>query len=272
MSTPSIATPVAILRTGEAEATDRYAGIKQYARAQILAIWAAAALPMGLLSWVVAPAIKDRFGGAGDVPLFKSLLLLLTIGLIWQFVLVAGLVWREQRTLRWAVVRDVLWLRAPRSPRTGRVGGRLWLMVIPLTALFALGGFVPTFHTPANRDLATWIGTHAGKTFMQGNWTWYFVILVLFVFNTLLGEELLFRGLLLPRMKRVFGRRDWVANAVLFTLYHAHMPWLMPGTLVVDTFAYVYPSRRYQSAWIGIAVHSGQTFVFGALILALVLR
>jgi uncharacterized protein len=33
-----------------------------------------------------------------------------------------------------------------------------------------------------------------------------------------------------------------------------------------------YPSRRYRSALIGIAVHSAKTVVFGALILALVLR
>jgi membrane protease YdiL (CAAX protease family) len=86
-----------------------------------------------------------------------------------------------------------------------------------------------------------------------------------------LGEELLFRGVLLPRMKGAFGRGDWVANAILFTLYHLHMPWLMPGTLLIDTFAIAYPARRYQSAWIGIAVHSAQTVFFTAMLLALVL-
>jgi membrane protease YdiL (CAAX protease family) len=272
MSTPSIAMPAVGLRARQAEEVDRYAGIKQYSLVQIVAVWAAAALPMGILAWIVAPALKDSFTGAGNVPLFKALLLVLTAGLIWQFVLVVGLVWREQRTLRWTVVRNVLWLRSPRSPSTGRIGGRLWLMVIPLTLLFALGGFVPTFSTPESRDLATWIGTDAGQNFMHGNWAWFGVILVLFLFNTVLGEELLFRGLLLPRMKGAFGRGDWVANAMLFGLYHLHEPWLMPGTLVVDTFAYVYPSRRYQSTWIGIAVHSSQTLVFGALVFALVLR
>ena len=270
MSTPSIAAPAVAVRAGHAEEADRYAGIKQYSLAQIVAVWAAAALPMGILAWIVAPALKDSFTGTGDVPLFKALLLVLTAGLIWQFVLVVGLVWREQRTLRWTVVRDALWLRSPRSPRTGRIGGRLWLIVIPLTLLFALGGFVPTFSTPQSRDLATWIGTDAGENFMDGNWAWFCVILVLFLFNTVLGEELLFRGLLLPRMKGAFGRGDWVANAMLFGLYHLHEPWLMPGTLVVDTFAYVYPSRRYQSTWIGIAVHSAQGVFFALILLALV--
>jgi uncharacterized protein len=39
----------------------------------------------------------------------------------------------------------------------------------------------------------------------------------------------------------------------------------------VDTFAIAYPSRRYQSAWIGIAVHSVQSVFFAAIILTLVL-
>jgi membrane protease YdiL (CAAX protease family) len=272
MTTPSIAAPAIGLRTRQAEEADRYVGITQYSLARILAVWAAAALPMGVLVWIVAPAIKDSFSGVGNVPLFKALLLLITIGLIWQFVLVVGLVWQEQRTLRWTVVRDVLWLRSPRSPSTGRVGGRLWLIVIPLTLLFAVGGLVPTFSIPESRDFATWIGSEAGQNFMHGNWAWFGVILALFLFNTVLGEELLFRGLLLPRMKGAFGRGDWVANATLFALYHVHEPWLMPGTLLADTFAYVYPSRRFQSAWIGIAVHSSQTLLFGVLVFALVLR
>jgi uncharacterized protein len=271
MSTHSITARPMDLPARPMEIADRYEGIQQYSLAKILAVWAAAALPMGILAWVVAPALKDSFSGTGTVPMLKALVPLLTAGLLWECVLVAGLIWHEQRTLRWSVVRNVLWLRSPRSPSTGRIGGRLWLLVIPLTMLFALGGFVPTFSTPKDRDLATWIGTESGKHFMQGNWGWYAAFMLLFVVN-IIGEELLFRGVLLPRMKAVFGRGDWLANAILFTTYHLHEPWLMPGTFVCDTFAYVYPSRRYQSTWIGIVVHGAQTLVFGALLLALVLR
>jgi membrane protease YdiL (CAAX protease family) len=34
---------------------------------------------------------------------------------------------------------------------------------------------------------------------MSGNWGWFALIVALFVFNAVLGEELLFRGVLLPR-------------------------------------------------------------------------
>ncbi len=85
-------------------------------------------------------------------------------------------------------------------------------------------------------------------------------------------EELLFRGLLLPRMQGAFGRWDWVANGFLFAGYHLHLPWVIPATLLVDTFAMAYPSRRYRSALIGIIVRSSQSVVFLALLLFLVLK
>lgn len=51
------------------------------------------------------------------------------------------------------------------------------------------------------------------------------------VFNVM-GEELYYRGYLLPRMRGVFGRWDWVGNGVLFTLKHVYQRRLMPGILV----------------------------------------
>jgi len=63
-----------------------------------------------------------------------------------------------------------------------------------------------------------------------------FLVLVLvvrsFVFN-ILGEELYYRGVLLPKMQGVFGRWAWVANGLLFTLKHAAFFWMMPGIVSV---------------------------------------
>src|ERR671933_124633 len=226
-------------------AVDSAVEIPQLGRRAILAIWAAAALPMAVLAC-------------------------LTIGLIWQFVLVAVLVYREQRSLRWSVVRDALWLRSPRSPRNGRVGGRLWLVLIPLVVAFAAEGLISGgIPTPANRDMGTFLDSHAGQAFLHGAWGWFALIVGLGLFNTVLGEELLFRGFLLPRMNGAFGRRHWVANGILFAGYHLHMPWAIP-TALLDTFILAYPSKRYRSAWIGIAVHSAQSVVVTAIVLGLV--
>src|SRR5215210_6182424 len=245
---------------------------EQYSLAKILGVWAAAALPMGALAWVVAPWLAG--GLDGPVPLIRTLLALLTVGLIWQFVLVVVLVYRERGSLRWSVLKDALWLHSPRSPKTGRVGGRLWLVVIPFVLLFAAEGAIPLLSVippVASHDFNDILGSDAGQAFMSGNWVWFAVIVASFVFNTVLGEELLFRGLLLPRMKGAFGRFDWVANGVLFAIYHLHEPWVIPSSLV-DTFALAYPSRRYQSALIAVIVHSSQSVFFLALLVAIVLR
>ena len=249
---------------------DRYAAVRQYSLAQILGVWAAAAVPMGLLAWVVAPLLRDQLGG--DEPLGQALLILLTAGAHLAIRAGPDPLRRELGGLEWPRVRDALWLRPPRDPKSGRVGGRVWWWVLLFVLLFGVWTAVPSIPGPSVRDFGDFIGTDRGEDFFRGAWGWYAVLVVLVVFNTVLGEELLFRGLLLPRMKGVFGKYDWVANGVLFALYHLHQPWDIPGSLVDGIFLEAYPSRRFQSAWMGIIVHSSASvFALGA-VLALVLK
>jgi uncharacterized protein len=236
---------------------------------RLLAVWAAAALPMALLAWVVSPLLAKAFSGPTATP--RALVLSLTVGLIWQFALVLLVVRREQGTLRWPVLKEALWLRAPTSPSTGRRGGRLWWMLVPLIVLLAVEELLPALPTPGGRDLTEFFASDSGQAWMSGNWGWFAIMVVMFVFNTALGEELLFRGLLLPRMGK-FGRADWLVNGLLFAVYHLHVPWVIPQTLLFDTFAEALPSRRYRSALIGIAVHTSQTVFFTAVALVLVLQ
>ena len=246
---------------------DRYEAVRQYSLAQILAVWAAAAVPMGVLAWIVAPWLRDQLGG--DDPFAQALLICITAGLIWQFVLVLILTRRELGGLEWPRVREALWLRAPRDPRTGRVGGRVWWWVLPFVVVFALEEFL-SIPGPSVRDFSDFLDSDRGEAFFTGAWGWFAVVVVLAVFNTVLGEELLFRGVLLPRMQGVFGRRDWIANGVLSAVYHLHQPWSIPASLL-DIFALAYPSRRFQSAWMGIIVHSTQSVVLIVVVLTLVL-
>jgi membrane protease YdiL (CAAX protease family) len=168
-------------------------------------------------------------------------------------------------------VRDALWLRPPRDPKTGRVGGKVWWWALPFVLAFVAWAVVPQLPVPSDRDLLTFLGSDTARDFFSGAWGWFAVIVALAVLNTVLGEELLFRGLLLPRMRGVFGKRDWVANGAMFALYHLHMPWTILNTFVDGIFLNAYPSRRFQSAWMGIIVHSAQSVAIVGLVLALVL-
>ncbi len=48
--------------------------------------------------------------------------------------------------------------------------------------------------------MGEFLSSHAGHALLGGAWGWFAIIAALVVFNTVLGEELLFRGYLLPRM------------------------------------------------------------------------
>jgi membrane protease YdiL (CAAX protease family) len=123
----------------------------------------------------------------------------------------------------------------------------------------------------ASHDPGQLLGSDAGRSLLRGNWGLFALILVMLVFNTVLGEELLFRGLLLPRMRGAFGRSDWVVNGVLMGVYHLHQPWSIPSSVAAGMLM-AYPTKRWRSAWMGIIVHSTQSLFIGAAVLALVLR
>jgi len=242
--------------------------IPQLTRRGVIGVWAAATVPMGVLAWVVAPLVADRL--SGPAPLGRALIVALTAGLVWQFVLVSLLVRREQGTLRWSVVREALWLRSPTNPRTGRRGGRVWLVVPVLMVAFFAFDLIPSLPHDAGRDFGAFMTSDAGPAVLAGSWGWFAILVTLWVFNTVLGEELLFRGYLLPRMAGSFGRADWLANGVLFAGYHVHMWWSIPAILL-DALTFALPSRYYRSALIGIAVHSTQSVFICALVLPVVL-
>ena len=248
--------------------TARPVQIRQYTLAGVLGTWAAAALPMAVLFWGVGPLLARTLDGPGA--LTRALILVATAGLAWQFLLVLILVYREQGSLRWSLVKDALWLHAPRSPRSGRRGRWAWLVVIPLVIGFGIEAMLPTLPPAEGHDLGAFPASDAGQSFLSGNWGWFAILAAMVTLNTVLGEELLFRGLLLPRMQGVFGRWDWAANGALFAVYHLHEPWAIPWTLL-DAFLLAYPSKRYNSALIGIAVHSAQSVVILGVALTLVL-
>ena len=58
--------------------SDRYEAVRQYSLGKILAVWAAAAIPMGLLAWIVAPWLSDQLGGRD--PFIEALLICFNVG------------------------------------------------------------------------------------------------------------------------------------------------------------------------------------------------
>ena len=92
---------------------------------------------------------------------------------------------------------------------------------------------------------------------LKGRWdVWLFFVFGSLIFN-IGGEELWWRGIILPRQELVFGCLAWLVNGLLWNLFHffyhtnlgsvvAYLPMTVP-------LAYV--AQRTRSTWPGIIAH-----------------
>lgn len=251
----------------------------QYTLWQILGIWFMAGAPMWTLGWVAYPALR-----AGLTPLDAGLLRmkLLTVGMVWQFGLSMIILYREEGNIRPGTISRQFWLNHPKSARSRETKKALWWWLIPLILLVAaleIGlhstlvdvwtGIFPFFAEPEGYDFAVML-TPEMRAQLVGAWGLFGLYLASSLFNTFLGEEFIFRGVLLPKMQGVFGKWDWVANGVMFSFYHLHQPWGMLATLPADLVV-AFSGKRFRSNWFPIIIHSGQSVFFLVLILGLVL-
>ncbi len=257
---------------------------EQYSLTKILGIFATVTIPYFIMAWIVFPAISPDFEidpmGAGYARMGA-----LTVALIWGFVLAMIIVYREEGDLRWETLQRRLKLNTPLDPKTGEPRRKLWLWLIPLVLLHTVGALMilpgvdhwvytdlfPFLAPPPGYELGTFLQSPEAGPLFLGNWGILGLFLVMIVFN-LLGEELLWRGVLLPKMKGVFGKWDWLANGVLGILYHVSMPWSWFGTTGINwIFFYALPARYFRSTWFGIILHGSIMVLETILILGMVL-
>jgi len=140
-------------------------------------------------------------------------------------------------------LRDRLRIRWPQ-------GWKGWSFAV---IVFILGMSLSMAIGPVNRMLASvpgftppqWWGPASNPTVeihgaadmfpdvnLAGNYLFVLLYFLIGLVCNIFGEEIYYRGYLLPRMRGVFGRWDWVANGILFTLKHVYQRWLYPGILV----------------------------------------
>ncbi len=74
-------------------------------------------------------------------------------------------------------------------------------------------------------------------------------------FFNIAGEELLFRGFLLPREEAVLGRYAWVFQGFLWAVWHVYWAWNVLPLLAAVTLPLCFVVSRSRNTWAGIIVH-----------------
>jgi hypothetical protein len=236
----------------------------QYSLAQILGIWALGAGSMGLLAWVVYPAL------ARVSELHPGILLWIVLlgGQWWLTILSLIILYREQGTIRLSALRERIWWQRPRLAHSEEPKAFVWLWLLPvgvasvvnvvivwpiLERIWASVMSLPPQPPGSNPvDLLDTLEPEA---------TWVIIGLIIaqLVSTYALGEGFLFRSILLPKMRGVFGKFYWLANGFLYAVYHVHKPWFILSALPAGII-YAEPTRDHRSAWLGAIAHSAEGF------------
>jgi membrane protease YdiL (CAAX protease family) len=87
----------------------------------------------------------------------------------------------------------------------------------------------------------------------------YWLLLVWFPYWILniLGEEFLWRGVMLPRQEVVFGKHTWLIHGFGWGLFHIAFGWQLLITLIPLIFVQSYIVQRTKNSWVGVIMHGG---------------
>ena len=86
----------------------------------------------------------------------------------------------------------------------------------------------------------------------------YWILLLWFPYWLLniMGEEILWRGVILPRQISAFGNKAWLIHGFCWGLFHIAFGWQLLATLIPMLFIQSYTVQRRQNSWIGVVIHA----------------
>jgi membrane protease YdiL (CAAX protease family) len=86
----------------------------------------------------------------------------------------------------------------------------------------------------------------------------YWILLAWFPYWILniLGEEFLWRGVMLPRQEAALGKNAWLFHALGWGIFHIAFGWQLLITLLPLLFILSYLVQRTRNSWMGVILHA----------------
>jgi len=80
----------------------------------------------------------------------------------------------------------------------------------------------------------------------------------------IMGEEILWRGVILPRQELVSGKVTWLIHGICWGIFHIAFGWQLLLTLIPMLFIQSYVVQRRKNSWTGVVIHAvinGPSFI-----------
>jgi membrane protease YdiL (CAAX protease family) len=86
---------------------------------------------------------------------------------------------------------------------------------------------------------------------------WLLLVWLPYWVLNILGEEFLWRGVMLPRQEIAFGKYAWLIHGFGWGLFHIAFGWQLLITLIPLIFIQSYIVQRTKNTWVGVIMHGG---------------
>jgi hypothetical protein len=216
------------------------AGIPQFNWRQLAVFFLLPVVWWFILLYGITPLLLPAFSAPdGELNGF-AVASIATLGYLFEFLLALYIFRKEGYALRLRALKERIHWRWPR-------GWKAWLIIL---ILFVVGFGVSQLLQPTKQAIAgvvpppDWfpaskhpfkevnsLGDAYPGVVFGGNYL--FLLLVLFNGTmNIVGEELYYRGALIPKLHSLFGKWAWLAGGILFTLKHSYVWWELTGEAV----------------------------------------
>ncbi|MFC1490301.1 CPBP family intramembrane glutamic endopeptidase [Candidatus Latescibacterota bacterium] len=146
--------------------------------------------------------------------------------------------WKERLRFKRMTIGDWLW-----SGGALIVIGILSLIIMK-TLEFAIGDFD---HSP---PFMSFEPLSHGRYWLLIVWLPYWIL-------NIMGEEILWRGVILPRQEIVHGKYTWLIHGIGWGIFHVAFGWQLLLTLLPIFFVQSYVVQKRKNSWIGVIIHGG---------------
>ncbi len=220
-------------------------------------IYIAAALLMWFQTHIAIPYLSERTGGesillwfiVGGLGIFLPLIIIAGIILKGEGLKLNAETWHNRMRFVKMKARDWKWVAI------GTLASGISTVAMMGLIHIATGNLN---YTPAFMEFEP---LSSGRYWLLGVW------FIFWIFN-IMGEEILWRGVMQPRQEAIFSKQTWIVQGIGWSLFHLAFGWQLWLMLLPLMFIQPLVVQKTRNSWTGVAIHgiiNGPSFVAIAL-------
>ena len=93
---------------------------------------------------------------------------------------------------------------------------------------------------------------------------WILLVWLPYWLLNIMGEEILWRGVIFPRQETVFGSYTWIFHGFCWSLFHLSFGWQLFLIMLPILFIQSYAIQKTKNTWVGVIIHAlvnGPSFI-----------